>query len=490
MQENSSQLSVQEVDLVDRSKKKVKEKGEGFSGTSSIPVCYAAIYEGHDEVGLQGPRKTYVDSLRGQNPDQPTVQVRLEDTGMSSEASEDSEAEEEESDTEEGLLVVEKMVGEYDCPEFVLAEKEQRRIQKPWKKGIIVKLLGRKIGFRALETRLNQMWAKWGVINIIDLENDYFLVKFSNEDDLSNAVLEGPWLIYDHYLTVRQWTPDFNPFKESIERVAVWVRFSGLPIEYYDSKFLHFVGDRIGRTIRVDKTTFHQERGKYARLCVEVDLTKPLLGMFQIKEKFYKVEYEGLHLLCLSCGKFGHATEGCPSKPVAVGNPNVPPGNDKGVEEQAHANQVVPEAVKGPWVVVHKGRARVSKAQERVARAKNDSKVKRGVNGARKGGVAGGSRFGALQENDGDNSSDKPVVEQVSIVVPEDQGRRRKVGEKENYGKAKSGHFGANKVGSEGTTGVSAKDKQVVTNNDAASAEKQLVQMVEVTGGSGFRGWS
>ncbi|KAK7244943.1 hypothetical protein RIF29_39772 [Crotalaria pallida] len=299
MQENSSQLSVQEVDLVDRSKKKVKEKGEGFSGTSSIPVCYAAIYEGHDEVGLQGPRKTYADSLRGQNPDQPTVQVRLEDTGMSSEASEDSEAEEEESDTEEGLLVVEKMVGEYDCPEFVLAEKEQR------------------------------------------------------------------------------------------------------------------------------------------------------------------------------C---------CPSKPVAVGNPNVPPGNDKGVEEQAHANQVVPEAVKGPWVVVHKGRARVSKAQERVARAKNDSKVKRGVNGARKGGVAGGSRFGALQENDGDNSSDNPVVEQVPIVVPEGQGRRRKVGEKENYGKAKSDHFGANKVGSEGTTGVSAKDKQVVTNNDAASAEKQLVQMVEVTG--------
>lgn len=36
--------------------------------------------------------------------------------------------------------------------------------------------------------------------------------------------------------------------------------------------------------------------------------------MFSIKGRHYKVEYEGLHLLCLSCGKFGHCAKVCGEK--------------------------------------------------------------------------------------------------------------------------------------------------------------------------------
>jgi hypothetical protein len=70
----------------------------------------------------------------------------------------------------------------------------------------------------------------------------------------------------------------------------------------------------MGSTVKVDKNTLMQERGKYARICVEVDLTKSLLAMFMIKGRKYNVEYEGLHLLCKTCGKFGHYSEGCPEK--------------------------------------------------------------------------------------------------------------------------------------------------------------------------------
>lgn len=99
---------------------------------------------------------------------------------------------------------------------------------------------------------------------------------------------------------------DFQPQEASIDRVVVWVRFSGLPIEYYDKKFLSAIGNRIGRTVRVDKNTSKQERGKYARMSVEVDLTQPLLAMFEVHDHMYPVEYEGLHFLCLTCGRFGH----------------------------------------------------------------------------------------------------------------------------------------------------------------------------------------
>jgi len=48
-----------------------------------------------------------------------------------------------------------------------------------------------------------------------------------------------------------------------------------------------------------------------------VDLTKPLLGLFELNQCFYKTEYEELHFLCLACGRFGHYVEGCPDKDKA-----------------------------------------------------------------------------------------------------------------------------------------------------------------------------
>lgn len=90
-------------------------------------------------------------------------------------------------------------------------------------------------------------------------------------------------------------------------------------MEYYDSKILKQIGNRIGKTLRVDNNTLLHQRGKYARLCVDLDLTQPVLALFEIKERYYDIEYEGLHLLCLTCGHFGHYKDGCSDK-AAAGN--------------------------------------------------------------------------------------------------------------------------------------------------------------------------
>lgn len=64
---------------------------------------------------------------------------------------------------------------------LILSESEEKRIQRPWSTSVIVKLLDRKIRFKALETRLKQIWVRNRVMHVIDLVNDYFLVQFSNK---------------------------------------------------------------------------------------------------------------------------------------------------------------------------------------------------------------------------------------------------------------------------------------------------------------------
>lgn len=60
----------------------------------------------------------------------------------------------------------------------------------------MVQLLGREIGFKVLENRLQQMWVRSGVINIVYSGKDFFLVLFSSQEDHEKALVEGS---YDHY---------------------------------------------------------------------------------------------------------------------------------------------------------------------------------------------------------------------------------------------------------------------------------------------------
>lgn len=56
-----------------------------------------------------------------------------------------------EIDEEENMICIEHKVRGYESPEFVLFVLEEKRIAKPWEKGIINKMLGQKISFKALK---------------------------------------------------------------------------------------------------------------------------------------------------------------------------------------------------------------------------------------------------------------------------------------------------------------------------------------------------
>lgn len=60
--------------------------------------------------------------------------------------------------------------------------------------------------------------------------------------------------------------------------------------------------------------------------------------MSAIKGRHFKVEYEGLHLICLHYGKYGHTSEGCQSQKGKItikdGGLKVNPPKNYSLEEQ------------------------------------------------------------------------------------------------------------------------------------------------------------
>ncbi|XP_028090365.1 uncharacterized protein LOC114290628 [Camellia sinensis] len=52
-------------------------------------------------------------------------------------------------------------------------------------------------------------------------------------------------------------------------------------------------------------------RGKFARVCIEVDLRKPLCPRFILGKNCYNIEYESIHSFCFHCGRVDHRKELC-----------------------------------------------------------------------------------------------------------------------------------------------------------------------------------
>ncbi|CAN1141602.1 hypothetical protein LINPERHAP2_LOCUS12598, partial [Linum perenne] len=110
------------------------------------------------------------------------------------------------------------------------------------------------------------------------------------------------------------WRLYFQLEDSPITTLKVWVRLPGIPLEYYDGAVLKIIGDKIGKTIRFDHTTLERSRGNFARICVEVDLPRPLLSKYHLRRRIHRIEYKGLHMIFYACGCYGHAQGACPSK--------------------------------------------------------------------------------------------------------------------------------------------------------------------------------
>ena len=93
--------------------------------------------------------------------------------------------------------------------------------------------------------------------------------------------------------------------------MANWVRLLELPIEFYDTTILRQIGSAIGLVLRTDSFTASGSRGSYARLCIQINLEKPLINIVRVRHLKQKFMYKGTGSLCFCCGRLGHKQENC-----------------------------------------------------------------------------------------------------------------------------------------------------------------------------------
>ena len=116
--------------------------------------------------------------------------------------------------------------------------------------------------------KLLALWKPAGRLDYVDLEKDFYLVRFSLKKDHDVMLRKGPWFLREHFLSIRPWEPNFKAKTTNVSSVRVWIRFNGLPIEYYDAEVLKEIGEAVGKVLRIDTHMASEAKGRYARLCV------------------------------------------------------------------------------------------------------------------------------------------------------------------------------------------------------------------------------
>ncbi|XP_021753703.1 uncharacterized protein LOC110719113 [Chenopodium quinoa] len=185
------------------------------------------------------------------------------------------------------------------------------RLRKPWGLTLMGKCLGTSIRPAFMLNRARIMWKIKGGLEVIDLGHNVFLFRFTMEDDYERALFGGPWFVFDHYLMMAKWRPNFRASENPFDKMNVWIRFTELPVEYYDKSALFEIAKLAGTPIRVDYATDRLTRGRYARVCIEIDLSKPLVTKVWIGGAWQHISYENITSLCFTCGKVGHVQSQC-----------------------------------------------------------------------------------------------------------------------------------------------------------------------------------
>ncbi|CAI0400225.1 unnamed protein product, partial [Linum tenue] len=138
------------------------------------------------------------------------------------------------------------------------------------------------------------------------------------------------------------------------------IQLPELSVHFYHREVLFALGNLIGRTVKLDYHTENLERGKFARIPVELDMTKPLATRIRLDGFWQPVLYENLPEICFDCGRIVHTEDSCPKKvcasitvPTATPSANTPTPMVMPAPEPSVGN--------GPWMQV----TRKSKKQNR-----------------------------------------------------------------------------------------------------------------------------
>lgn len=180
-------------------------------------------------------------------------------------------------------------------------------------------LIGYVIGHNPYELQMTAYVKKvWGFVELPQVlyhDDGYYVFKFHTIADKERVMQAGPYFYGNKPMILRNWQLDFEFNADMFHQIPIWVKFPRLPLGYWSVKALSKVASAIGVPLYTDGFTAKAEKISYARVLIEVDITKTLPDAVVVETPSgpwnQPIEYDWRPKFCNHCFKLGHMDTEC-----------------------------------------------------------------------------------------------------------------------------------------------------------------------------------
>ncbi|KAJ0813964.1 hypothetical protein HanPSC8_Chr17g0779781 [Helianthus annuus] len=265
--------------------------------------------------------------------------------------------------------------------------------------------LGKRLAFPVVDYFAKNNWVKYGLSRLMTNANGFFFFKFKTKEGMDKLVEDGPWLIRNVSIILKEWSASVKLEKEDIKAIPVWVKMHEVPLAAYTEDGLSLLASKIGVPKMLDSYTATMcaeswGRSSYARALIEIHAGAELKRSVTVAIPSLqgnghsmvevKIEYDWEPLRCSSCCVFGHEDNSCPKRPQVVSSGESSKKIDDfqvvGAKKKKSTNQGLPMKNQKPKVVYRP-----------VVNPKPISSLKKPVNNQ----VSTSNPFDALKDDDG-----------------------------------------------------------------------------------------
>ncbi|XP_074278181.1 uncharacterized protein LOC141601778 [Silene latifolia] len=148
-----------------------------------------------------------------------------------------------------------------------------------------------------------------------------------------DAIQTDSWNVNGYPLVFKPWSPTVAEELAELTTVPIWVLFPNLDPCFWSQSALSKVASFVGRPICADEPTTLKSKIAFARILVEVDLSKELPKVMTLHTPYrgivlQKIAYKWVPHFCHTCKKIGHTQDRCnrnkPKQVYKVKDPVVP----------------------------------------------------------------------------------------------------------------------------------------------------------------------
>ncbi|KAI7985227.1 hypothetical protein LOK49_LG14G01393 [Camellia lanceoleosa] len=117
-----------------------------------------------------------------------------------------------------------------------------------------------------MQLHINDTRNREGTLFVYGRSKKSFVFLFENEHDMHRITENGPYAIDEAFLVVDYWKPDMILENLVMEKMVVWVKLFGLPLECFMEKVGFRLGRAIGEVTKVDHDTLMSPNIKFLRI--------------------------------------------------------------------------------------------------------------------------------------------------------------------------------------------------------------------------------